>query len=156
MGFFSKIKDKLGIGGVSVDFTVPAQISKQEQQVKGNITLTTKSEQEVLSIKAILEEEFTQGVGDERGTKTYELGKWSSLQSFTIKPGDVKEIPFEINFKNLKSDADSLIDRGGAFGAIGKLGKLAGREKSAFFVKVDVDVKSAVLDPSERKPVKFV
>lgn len=156
MGFFSKIKDKLGIGGVSIDFTVPASVARAGQTVAGNIKLTTKSEQEVVSIKAILEEEFTQGVGDERGTKTYELGKWTSFDVFILKPGDVKEIPFEINFQELQSQTDQLIERGGAFGAIGKLGKLAGREKSAFFVRVDVDVKSAVLDPTERKPVKLI
>lgn len=156
MGFFNKIKDKLGIGGVSIDFTVPSQISREEGAVSGTIRLTTKSEQDVLSVKAILEEEFTQGVGEERGSKTYELGKWSMLESFVIQPGDVKEIPFTISFEELQSQNDNLIARGGAFGALGKLAKMAGREKSEFFVKVDVDVKSAVLDPSERKPVKLI
>lgn len=156
MGFFNKIKDKLGIGGVSIDFTVPSQIQRAGQKISGTIKLTTKSQQQVMSIKAILEEEFTEGVGDNRGSKTYELGKWTSFEPFTIDPGELKDIPFEIDFKELQSNNDQLIERGGAFGALGKLGKLAGREKSEFFVRVDVDVKSAVLDPSEKKPVKLV
>lgn len=156
MGFFSKIKDKLGIGGVNIDLTIPTQVAKSEGIVKGSIQLTTKSQQEIVSIKAILQEEFTQCVGDQRGTKTYELGKWDSFESFTINPGEVKTIPFELSFKELKSETESLIDRGGVFGTIGKLGKMAGREKSEYFVKIDVDVKSAVLDPTERKPIKLV
>ena len=155
MGFLSSIKNKLGIGGVSIDFTVPAQGSKTGGTLEGVITLTTKSEQEVLKIEALLEEEWTSGVGDDRGTKTYELGKWISFDNFTIRPGEVKEVPYKIDYQELKSEMDNLSARGGVLGGIGKLAKLANREKSNFSVRINVDVKSAVLDPTEKKAIKL-
>ena len=48
MGLFSTNKNKPGIGGVNIDFTIPSQVDKSSQKVDGTITLTTKSDQEVL------------------------------------------------------------------------------------------------------------
>ncbi|WP_300673190.1 sporulation protein [Soonwooa sp.] len=156
MGLFGTIKNKLGIGGVSIEFTVPSQVEKSSRFVDGKITLTTKSDQEIVKIQAILEEEFTTGVGENKKKKKFELGKWSSFEAFTIRTGEVKEILFRINFEESKSDMDKLSEKGGLMGGLGKGLKFMNQEKSAFFVVVDVDVKSAVLDPSEKKEIKLI
>lgn len=156
MGFMNAIRNTLGIGGVSIDFTVPPQISKAGATVEGNIKLTSKSEQEVVKVEAILEEEFTNGFGSEKNTRTFELGKWSSFDMFTIKPGEVKNFDFNLNFRELKSHSDDVVDKGGFVGRMGKGLKALNNEKSRYFVKVNVDVKSAVLDPTERKEIKLV
>ncbi len=156
MGLFGAIKNKLGIGGVSIDFTVPSQIEKSAKQFSGNIKLTTKSEQEVVKMEAILKEEFSTGTGDNKTEKVFELGKWTNFDHFTIKPGEVKTFDFTVEFEELKSDMDKLSDKGGMLGGLGKGLKFMNQEKSKFFVEVNVDVKSAVLDPTERKDVKLV
>lgn len=156
MGFFDSIKNKLGIGGVSIDFTVPSQVDRTTQKVKGQITLTTKSEQEIVKMEAILEEEFKTGIGDNKTEKKFELGKWTDFSQFTIKPGDVKTFDFEIDFEEIKSASDQMAEKSGALGALGKGVKFLNNEKSRYFVVINVDVKSAVLDPSERKEVKLV
>lgn len=156
MGFFGAIKNKLGIGGVSIDFTVPSQIERANEEFSGNIKLTTKSEQEVVKIEAILKEEFSTGMGDNKTEKTFELGKWTNFDQFTIKPGEVKSFDFTVEFEEIKSDMDNLSEKGGMLGGIGKGLKFMNREKSKFFVEVNVDVKSAVLDPTEKKDVKLV
>lgn len=156
MGLFGAIKNKLGIGGVSIDFTVPSQIEKSAQQFSGNIKLTTKSEQEVLKVEAILKEEFSTGMGDNKTEKILELGKWTDFNSFTIKPGEVKSLDFTVHFEEIKSYLDGVSDKGGFMGGLGQAGKFLNAEKSKYFVEVNLDVKSAVLDPTEKKDVKLV
>lgn len=156
MGFFQTLKNKLGIGGVSVKLEIPGQVAKNSGELKGKIILSSKSEQEVVSLKVRFLEEFTTGRGDEKKTKEFELGIVRIPQGFTIKPGEIKEIPFTLPFSVIKTSNDELKEMGGALGAIGKLGAFAGGEKSQYFVDADVDVKSAALDPSDKKEIRLV
>ena len=74
MGFFQNVKNKLGIGGVSVSLQVPGQVSKSDNIISGTVTLTTKSEQEVKMITIKMIEEFTTGSGKEKKSKEFDLG----------------------------------------------------------------------------------
>jgi hypothetical protein len=156
MGIFRNIKNKLGIGGVKVELQIPGQISKDSSVVNGKIILTTKSEQQVLSYKIKMIEEFTTGRGDQKKTKTFELGVVSQTLDLVILPTETKEIEFALPFASLKSDNDRLKEMGGALGALGKLASFAGNEKSDFFIVADVNVKAAALDPSDKKEFRFV
>ena len=73
-----------------------------------------------------------------------------------IKAGETKEVAFTLPFAMLKSSNDRLKEKGGALGAIGSIGAFANNEKSEYFVDADVDVKSAALDPSDKKQIKLV
>lgn len=156
MGIIQTIKNKLGIGGVKVNLQAPAQVSKTDLKAAGTITLTTKSEQAIVSITVKVIEEYTKGRGDDKTTKEFTLGSLSLPANFTIKSGETKSIPYSIDFELLKSSNDELKEKGGAMGAVGSLAKFANNEKSAYFVSVEVDVKSAVLDPSDKKEFKLV
>ena len=156
MGFFSTIKNKLGIGGVKISINVPGQISKEEAKVAGKFTLTTKSDQEIVSMKVSLIEQFTTGRGDDKETKNFTLGSQSFNDTFAIKTGENKDYDFDFGFVLSQSKSDALKEKGGALGAIGSMGKFANNEKSAYVVDVSVDVKSAVLDPTEEVDVKLV
>ncbi len=156
MGIFGVIKNKLGIGGVKAKLQVPGQVAKDSNLIEGVLTLTTKSEQEIVDTEIKLIEEFTTGRGDSAKTKTFELGIVKITDTYTMKPGEVKEIAFKLPFEIIKSNADSLKEKGGAMGAIGKLGKFANNEKSNYYVEADVDVKAAALDPTDKKDIKLV
>ncbi|MDX2359207.1 MAG: sporulation protein [Crocinitomicaceae bacterium] len=156
MGFFQKIKSKLGIGGVKISIDTPGQISKEDGKVAGKFTLTTKSEQEITEMTVSLIEKYTTGRGDDETTKEFTLGKQNFKDLITIKPGDSKVYDFDFTFEALKSRNDELKDKGGVSGAIGSLGKFANKEKSEFVVDVSVDVKAAALDPTEEVDVKLV
>lgn len=156
MGFFDKVKNKLGIGGVKIDLKVPGQVSRDSGYIEGKLLLTTKSEQEVVDIEVKFNEEFNTGRGNDQKSKVFELGAIKIEEGFTIRPGETKEVPFFLPFTLLKSNADQLKEMGGAFGAIGKLGKFTKNEQSNYFIKADVDVKSAVLDPTAKKDIKIV
>ncbi len=156
MGFFSKIKNTLGIGGVKVDLHVPGQVDKTSGTIAGKVVLTTKSEQEIVDIKIKVMEKYTTGRGEEKVSREFELGKIHVPDRFSIKPGETKEVPFSVPFTMLKSENDKFAEKGGALGALGKMGKFANAEKSYFTVVADVDVKAAALDPSDKKAIKMV
>ncbi|MFN8281993.1 MAG: sporulation protein [Chitinophagales bacterium] len=159
MGFFQTIKNKLGIGGVSVELQVPGQVQKTADRLEGKAIITTKSDQDLVEMKVELIEEWTTGRGDDKKTKEIFIDSYSITFNEVIKTGERKEVPFSISLENLnklKSSNQELADKGGALGALGKLGSFANNEKSEYFVKAEVDVKSAALDPSDKKPVKFV
>lgn len=157
MGFFQTIKNKLGVGGVSVALVTPGQVAKSDGIITGKVILTTKSEQELVKLSVKLIEEFTTGRGDDKKTKEFELGRFSlNLNNAAIKPGDEAEHPFSFPFELLRSNNEDLAGRGGALGALGKLGSFANNEKSEYFLVAEADVKSTALDPSDKKPVKLV
>ncbi|HUM50938.1 MAG TPA: sporulation protein [Chitinophagales bacterium] len=159
MGFFQTIKNKLGIGGVSVELQVPGQVPKSSDRLACKTIITSKSDQYLVRLDAKLIEEWTTGRGDDKKTKEIFIDSYSIQFEEEIKTGERKEVEFSISLENLnkiKSNNQELADKGGALGALGKLGSFANNEKSEFFVVVDVDVKSAALDPSDKKPVKFI
>lgn len=156
MGFLAKIKNMLGIGGVSVKLQAPNQVSKSDALINGVVTLSSKSEQEVLTLKIEFIEEYSTGRGDDEKTKEIKLGSISIPCNLTIRPGQTKEIQFSLPFEISNSNADDLIAKGGGMGALGKMAKFANKEKSEYFLDAEVDVKSASIDPSDRKEIKLI
>ena len=156
MSFFQNLKNKLGIGGVKVELQMPGQAEKVSGSISGKVVLTTKSDQELVKLKVKMIEEYTTGRGDEKKTKEFDLGEVSVSLGYSIKPGETKEVLFSLPFTLLKSSNDELKEKGGALGTIGKLGSFASNEKSEYFVKAEVDVKSAALDPTDKKPIRLV
>ena len=156
MGFFKKVKDKLGIGGVKIAINAPGQISKDEGKVTGQFTLTTKSDQDVKTMEVKLIEKYSTGRGEDKTTNEFTLGRQNFNEGFSIKEGEEKTFDFDFPFELLKSKNDKLKDAGGAIGAIGSVGKFANNEKSSYEIEVEVDVAAAALDPSESVNVKIV
>jgi sporulation-control protein spo0M len=156
MGFFQTIKNKLGIGGVKVKLEVPGQVAKDAGSVSGKVILTSKSDQEIVELEVKMIEEYTTGRGEDKKTKEFTLGEVKVPCGFTIKAGETKEVAFTLPFEILKSSNDRLKEKGGVMGAMGSIGAFANNEKSEYFVDADVDVKSAALDPSDKKEIKLV
>jgi hypothetical protein len=156
MGFLQTIKNKLGIGGVKVALHVPGQVAKSEGLIKGKIVLTSKSDQELVSMKVVLTEKYTTGRGEDKKTKEFVLGEYKANLLYSIKAGQEKELHFDLKFQLVNSNSDDLKEMGGAMGKLGSLSAFANNEKSEYFVEATVDVKSAALDPSDEKPVKLI
>lgn len=157
MGFLQKVKNKLGIGGVKVAIQVPNEIPKTDSGVvDGTVILTTKSPQEILTLTVKMVEEFTTGYLTDKSTKEYELGEIEINGGFDIKPGETKEVDFSVPFAMLKSNNDVLKEKGGVMGKIGKASAFVSGERSKFFVDVEVDVKSAFVDPTAKEQIQLV
>ncbi len=146
----------MGIGGVKVELSIPAEAPKQEGNLAGKIILTSKSDQDIKEIEIKMIEEYSTGRGDEKETKELTLGEIKISEAMSIKEGETKEIPFSLPYALIKSNNDELKEKGGALGALGKVGSFAKNEKSEFFIEADVDVVSAAIDPSDRKKIKLV
>lgn len=156
MAFLSKIKQFFGAGTVKVALTAPASVEKTAGQFAGKVVLTAASDQHVLEVTVILEEEWTSGRGENKTVKTFELGKVVLATAFDMKAGEEKAFDYVLPFELVKSNADQLKERGGALGALGAVSALAGGEKSTYKVKADADVKGAAFDPSDAKEIRLV
>lgn len=149
MSFFSKIKQAMGIGTISVKLNVPGQLSAADGQLKGSLLLTAKSDQKVKKIEVKLEEEQTTGRGDNKKVKTYTIGSWNDNSLFDMKEGETKTVEFEFPVQVYKSSTDQLAEKGGMLGGLGKMAKFADDTRSEFRVHAEVDVDGAKLDPSD-------
>lgn len=155
MSFFSKIKQGLGIGTVKVTLNAPGTFRTDDGTIEGSVNLVAKSDQNVLAITIKLDEEYTEGKGNDKKTKTYEIGKLK-MDGFEMKAGDVKDVPFVLQFTYAKSSNQALADRGGVLGGLGKLGSFVQGEKSTFKLWATCDVKGAALDPNDLKEIRAV
>lgn len=156
MGFMAKVKQWMGIGGVKVVLTVPAQVEKSKGQIEGKLTVSSKSDQTVKALHVELIESWTTGRGEEKETKELELGKVEIPAPFDIKAGETKEFPFVLAFTLVKSNADELKEKGGALGMLGKAAAFANAEKSTYDVKAGGDVKGTAFGPTDVKGIKLV
>jgi hypothetical protein len=155
MSIIAKIKQFFGIGGVDVSLAIPSQVPKASRVIDGQIQLTAKSDQHILSIEVKLMEDFSSGRGDDEETREFELGVLNMNQPFDIKAGETRTVPFRLPFEILKSNADKLKEKGGALGALGKVAAFANAEESSFKVTVEVDVKDTGFDPSASKEIEL-
>jgi hypothetical protein len=155
MSFFAKIKQFFGAGTVKVTLNAPATFNTNDGVIEGSVHLEAKSDQTILSLKIELKEEYTTGRGDEKKTKTFEIGE-VKLEGFDMKQGETKDVPFKLSYSYAKSDNEAMAEKGGVMGGLGKLGSFASGEKSEFKLWATADVKGAALDPNDLKELKRV
>lgn len=155
MGFFDKIKDWLGIGGVKVELEIPGQVEKASGSISGKVILTTKKAFPVKDIKVKLEEHWSTGTGENKTSKTFDIGNITIPGGFTISPEETKAIDFTLPFTLIKSENDRMKEQGGLMGTMGKIGAFTSGEKSEYKVVATADVDKPGLDPSKTKDIKL-
>jgi hypothetical protein len=153
MSFFAKVKQFFGAGTVKVELSVPPSVAKASLQVPGKLTLNALSDQHIIDVTVLLEEEWETGRDAEKQTKTFELGKITLAQGIDMKQGEQRVFDFILPFELVKSNADELKEKGGALGMLGKAAAFANAEKSRYRVKAEADVKGAALDPTDEKDI---
>ena len=157
MGFFAKVKQMLGIGGLKLELKVESSFPKQDSgEITGSFVVTSKSDQSVKDLTFKLVEEYSTGRGENKSTSEYDLGESKMETAFEIKAGETKSFDFTIPYKLLKSKNDAMKDKGGVVGGLGKLGSMADAEKSVYEVQVDASVAGTAFGPSDSKNIKFV
>ncbi|MBD3362284.1 hypothetical protein GF362_01035 [Candidatus Dojkabacteria bacterium] len=156
VGFFQKVKQWLGIGGVKVKLDVPPEVNSDDNEIKGKLLLTAKSEQHVKSYEIVFEEKWQYKKNGETKYKTIQLGKRVVEEPFDIKEGEEKEIEFSCPFQFAKTMEDELKDKGGVLGAIGSASAFVKGHKSTYWLKATVDVDKTAIDPSANKIINVV
>ncbi len=156
MGLLDKIKQFFGVGTVSVKLSTPSTFSSKESVLKGSVTITAKSDQDIVSVEIELQEKWSKGKGDEVTEKTFTLGSLKMNEAFSMKKEEVKTINFEVPYDIVKSDNDRLKEKGGVLGGLGKMSSFLDNERSEFTVIATVDVKGATFDPNDIANIKKV
>jgi|GEM_PF-762992 len=160
MGFFGKVKQFLGMGGVKVRFDLAPQIAKGAKKIEGKIKVTTKSPQKVLSFDYRLSERTISGPKNQPKVKKRNLAEKKVDAVFDIVPGDEKEIKFTLPIPGgLKNANEQLAEKGGALGALGALSQLAdglGGVRVEYHLWVTCDVDGVTLDPNDHMELQLV
>lgn len=150
----------MGIGGASVTLQIPDHARKEDDFISGTVTLTTKSEEEIVDISIKLVESRTTGRGEDKKTNKHTRGEVKLPGGFIIASGDTKEFSFDLPFQ---AGAESKDLSGGEVGfkgmkgdllkSVGKFASMATNERVEHHVVVVADVKSAWRDPSDSQSI---
>jgi len=100
----------LGIESVKVELEIPQEIEKKDQNIKGEIILTTQSDADVESISIKLIEKYTRGRKEEKLIDEYVISKILVNEKVAISKGEIIKLPFDLPFKIVKSPMDELQD----------------------------------------------
>ena len=155
MGFWGKIKQWFGIGGAKLELKCDPQVAKDSGQVKGQVIMTSKSDQHITKITIKMTEYYSTGSGENKRTKEFELGKLELPEEFDIKAAETKTFDFVVPFQLLKSSNDQLKEKGGVLGALGSASSFLSNEKSDYRVSASANVKGTAFSPSDMKHVKL-
>lgn len=148
MGFMSTVKNWFGMVGVDLELQVPTEVTGETGTITGSVSVTSKTDQEMLTLEVEFEEEWKTGRGADAETQTLTLGEQKVVLNKPIKAGESVNIPFEFVYELEKSTAQSLAEKGGALGALGKLGGAMSGEKSTYQISACLDLKGVALDPT--------
>ncbi|MCE9545638.1 MAG: sporulation protein [Planctomycetia bacterium] len=153
MGLLSTVKGWLNIGGVKVKLEgLSPTLSRSGDTINGKVHLASKSDKQVLKMTYALVMETTTGKGEEKKTKKSVLGQSINKEGFEIKAGEEKEMDFQFTY----AIPETLKDKGGMLGAMGKLGAFANSEKVKYYISACCDVKGTALDPEAKHEVTIV
>lgn len=173
MGFFSKIKQGLGIGTMDAKLNVPQQVAAASGQFQGEFILTAKNDQLVQEVDITLEMvrrwEVSRSHRDSNGhihhttehkSETYGLGSTTEQVPFEVKAGEVKTIAFSIPFQPFNpQDVLKAPEQSGVSKVLGVIADMAsGRrnERVTYQVRGKVDLKGVALDPNDVKELFFL
>lgn len=152
--FFQKIKQWLGIGGVKAELVVDPNLAWDDNEIKGQVIVTTKSEQKVEGLTVYFQDLYSYKSGDTRKYKTYKLGEKTFNESFTIDVGESKTIDFVLPFAFAMSKDDKLKAQGGVMGALGTAGSLLNSTSDVYTLYATVNVEGTALGSTVSQKMK--
>jgi len=130
MGFFGKLKQMAGVGGVKLQLLPDGNaLIRGGGSLTGNIELTSKTDQQITSIVVKVQEVITVYEGNQNREREYDLGVAEVCGQLEIKAGESKMVPFAVTYSGGRTLSDQLQAQGGALGVMGKIGAIASNEK---------------------------
>jgi hypothetical protein len=153
---FSKLKQFVGMVGVTVELDIPGNLSKDATSLAGTVRVIAKQDQHITRVTANMKQTHTEGSGEKRVSSNYDIGEIIiTSQAFDIKAGETKEYPFTMEFRRRKSSDQRMAESGGILGTLGKISTMMDNEHDEFWVNAMADVKGAALDPNDNKKITF-
>lgn len=146
MGFFGKLKQMAGIGGVKLQVVPSAStFVRGGGTLDGSLIVTSKSDQKINLIDVKVQEIVHVKEGEHHREKEFDLGYAQVSGELEIKAGESKTIPFSVSYSGGRTMADKLQAKGGALGMVGKIGAMANHEKLEYRVHAHAKVVGAPL-----------
>ena len=146
MGFFGKIGQVFGIGGVKIKCTCPTPtFTRTGGTIAGSTQFISKNDQLITRLTAKVVEVITTKEGNETKEKDFDLGTTLLGTDIALKAGETKTMEFQVTYTGGTSITDKMQAKGGVLGAMGKLSAMAGHEKSEFRLRVDAAVKGSMV-----------
>ncbi len=153
---FGKIKQFLGIEGVKMQVIVPDEVNSSTGIVEGEIEFSTMNTQRISTITVKLIESYTQGRRKEKRTQEFVLGETLIDDAFMIYPEENVIVEFELPYKKVQSNMDTIADSGGITGGLAKLAKSVRGAKSEYRIEAEAKVAGTALSPFARTIVNFI
>ena len=153
MGMWDTVKGWFNIGGVTVKIQdLKPQVSRSGNTINAKVSLTTKTDKQVLKVKYLFIWKKTTGSGAEQKTEQQVFGTSTLDTPFELKAGETKVMDLRIDYAMPKR----IQDMGGVLGAMGKIGAFAAKEKDEYLVTAEASVKGAAFAASDTVRVSIV
>lgn len=168
MSLFDNLKNKMNIGGVSIELDAPDHAKKTDDFISGTFTMTTKSEQYIknISVKLVERRTTTRRGSDRRTTRstnTNTCGEYNISESFVIAPGDIKEFSFELPFRagtEWRDLSGGEIEIGGIktdlLKSVGNLAAIVSNESIDHYIKVVANVEGVWRSPAKSQRITLL
>lgn len=144
---FGKVKKMLGIEGVKMELQIDPPFKLDSEKITGIIKLTTKTKSDISSISLRLIEKYSRGRNKSKLIDEYVLGELVMAEPIVITPDEIIEIPFELDFINLRSEIDKMADGNILMRGPLKIAKLIKNVKSMFRLEAQASVQGTRLQP---------
>jgi len=149
MSFFDNLKNKMNIGGVSIELYAPDHAKKTDDFISGTFTMTTESEQYVKSISVKLVERRTTTRGRDRrtSTNTRTCGEYKISESFGAGAEWRDLSGGEIEIGGMKTDL---------LKAAGNLASIVSNEMINHYIKVVANVEGVWRNPAKSQRITLL
>ncbi len=158
MGWWSKIKGWLNIGGVKVSILEVQPVVDKAGAVRGSFQMLSKTDRKVKKVVYKFFMIETKGTGEDKKVTEETIAESTQEVAYEVKAGQPMKLDFELQY-DMGGFLDRMSQKGGVMGAMGKMAKFvasATAEKGIrdYFVQVTCDVEGTALDPSDKTPVR--
>lgn len=147
---FKKVKDWLGIEGVKLEVS-SVEVDSDHKVIKGEILLSSQTEQTVEGIKIIVKEKYSRGRRKKsKLVDEYTLAEKMIGVNLVVSIDQPQLVEFDIKYDLLKSDMDRLADKNIFYKGVSAIAKLAKNAQSHYFLLAEAKVKGNRLSPFDK------
>lgn len=151
-----RVKKWLGIEGVKLELILPEEIDDASGVLKGKVQFYSMHEQTVTRLTIRLIEKYSRGRKEDKKTDEFELGVLDIERRIDIPVGEIIEVDFDLPYKMVKSEMDTLEDKNFILGRLVKTAKWISSIQSEYRVEAEADVMGTPLNPFDKKNVHII
>jgi len=149
-----KVKRWLGIEGIKIELELPEYFSLSGEILKGNVKISSLTDQHLKGIQLKLVERYKRGRKDKKLIDEYTLGEIAIDHEADIRAGEVVFLSFAMPFVPLKSEMDLLQEKNILVKGVISAAKFLKGVDSEYRLEARASVKGTALHPIATKVLK--